>query len=563
MLYAAHLVGFLLTAVVSAVAAWWVHRRTDDRAGTVMGILLGTHVVMATAAGAQLLAGDPTTARAFAAVWWLFVLVNPVVWFTFAVYYSGREYWLTPTTWALLGVAVAGPSALLLTDPLHGAFFAAPVRLTEPFVHYSVQPTPLGGTFVSVANLLTLAGFLLLLRMHLFARRASKWQSAGLLVGMVAVFVPAFAANSGSLPAKGVPYGVYGAGVFGIIVGLSLFRNPTFGVAPLARDRLFSVLDDAILVVDAERRLVDFNGRAGALFPDVDGHVSDRLDDIYPALVGAADCPDLDVVEDFRNGSDGPFASAIEVTADGEERTLRVSVSEIASGGEPRGYALLLRDVTEIEAYAASLERKTAQLERFASVLSHDLRNPVAVATGRVELEQERRESENLGTALDALGRIEETIDDLLTLSREGETIEDPERVSLSVAVADAWATTATDDAALDNDVAEGVEVRADASRLQTMLENLFRNAVEVDAETVRVRTLDDGFCVEDDGPGVPEDERDQIFEYGFSSTGGTGFGLAIVDAVAEAHGWSVTADESPMGGTRFAVEGVEFVDRG
>ena len=66
------------------------------------------------------------------------------------------------------------------------------------------------------------------------------------------------------------------------------------------------------------------------------------------------------------------------------------------------------------------------------------------------------------------------------------------------------------------------------------------------------------GFYVEDDGPGIPPGDRDAVFEWGYSSTlEGTGFGLAIVREVAEAHGWSVSATESDAGGARFEVTGV------
>jgi signal transduction histidine kinase len=75
---------------------------------------------------------------------------------------------------------------------------------------------------------------------------------------------------------------------------------------------------------------------------------------------------------------------------------------------------------------------------------------------------------------------------------------------------------------------------------------------------TVTVGPLDDGsgFYVADDGPGVPEAERERVFEFGHSGSDGTGFGLAIVRGIAEAHGWRVSLTESESGGARF-----EFTD--
>lgn len=76
---------------------------------------------------------------------------------------------------------------------------------------------------------------------------------------------------------------------------------------------------------------------------------------------------------------------------------------------------------------------------------------------------------------------------------------------------------------------------------------------------TVRVGTLPDGCFVEDDGVGIPEADREAIFEPGFStSDGGTGFGTVSVRQIALAHGWAVTVTDGTAGGARFAFTDVE-----
>jgi len=94
-------------------------------------------------------------------------------------------------------------------------------------------------------------------------------------------------------------------------------------------------------------------------------------------------------------------------------------------------------------------------------------------------------------------------------------------------------------------------------------MENLFRNAIEHGSEegTIRVGALADGtgFYVADNGPGIPEDERVDVFESGYSTAeAGTGFGLAIVREITAAHGWEVGVAESHDGGTRFEITGIE-----
>ncbi len=78
---------------------------------------------------------------------------------------------------------------------------------------------------------------------------------------------------------------------------------------------------------------------------------------------------------------------------------------------------------------------------------------------------------------------------------------------------------------------------------------------------TVIVGALEDGFYAADDGPRIPADERERIFEAGYlTSLDGTGFGLSIVKKIAEAHGLDVLAVEGAGGGGRFELTGVAFV---
>jgi signal transduction histidine kinase len=77
---------------------------------------------------------------------------------------------------------------------------------------------------------------------------------------------------------------------------------------------------------------------------------------------------------------------------------------------------------------------------------------------------------------------------------------------------------------------------------------------------TVTVGELDDGFFIGDDGPGIPEDERERIFDAGYSTReDGTGFGLSIVRRIVEAHDWEIRVTDGAEGGTRFEVTAVEF----
>ena len=81
---------------------------------------------------------------------------------------------------------------------------------------------------------------------------------------------------------------------------------------------------------------------------------------------------------------------------------------------------------------------------------------------------------------------------------------------------------------------------------------------------TITVERLDDGFAVEDDGPGIPPEERERVFEQQYTTAEtGTGFGLAIVEQVIDAHGWEIDLSASSSGGARFEITGVDVVGSG
>jgi len=280
-------------------------------------------------------------------------------------------------------------------------------------------------------------------------------------------------------------------------------------------------------------------------------------------------------------------------TADGELRDFLLIDAAITAGGSYEGL-LMYTDVTERNEYRRGLERQTERLDEFAGVVSHDLRNPLRAVEGSIELAREEYDDDDLDRAARALDRAFDLIDDLLTAAREGAAVTETERVALDAAAERAWNGVDADDARLV--VATEATIHADEDRLLRLLGNLLRNSVEHgstgsrpeaddgvehgstgdrsgtgdaagDADsagtaaadvTVEVGALDDGFYVADDGPGIPPDERGDVFTPGYTTVAdGTGLGLYVVREIARAHDWSVELVEGD-GGARFELTGVE-----
>ncbi|MFP9059663.1 sensor histidine kinase [Natrialbaceae archaeon A-chndr2] len=265
------------------------------------------------------------------------------------------------------------------------------------------------------------------------------------------------------------------------------------------------------------------------------------------------------------------------LSSDTTEKTLSHDVEFYTAGGDRREYDAHLgllpledgefqgtvhafRDVTEQRHSQRELERQNERLEQFASLVSHDLRNPLNVAQGYLELLERDCESDALEELQWSLGRMEALIGDVLELARQGQTVGERTHIPIPALATGAWDAVDTGDARLE--VRTHGTLSVDEGRVRALFENLFRNAIEHGTGerkplTIAVGQLGseakgDGFFVEDDGSGFAR-SPEELFELGATTNpDGTGFGLSIVEQIADAHGWSVHAIESDGGGARF-----------
>lgn len=229
----------------------------------------------------------------------------------------------------------------------------------------------------------------------------------------------------------------------------------------------------------------------------------------------------------------------------------------------PDGYYVInTRDISNEKARERDLELAQERLKEFAGVVSHDLRDPLQVAQGRLEL------IDGDETHLDAIEQAHDgmrtLIDNLLTLVHDGVRINDPGPVEIASVVTDCWQNI--DTAAATLAVETDQLIQADRSRLRQLLANLIRNAIEHGGEHTRIEVgpLPDGFYVADDGPGIGEPARTRLFELGYSAgTDGAGVGLSIVEQVSHAHNWEVTVTDGIDGGARFEFTGVTVAETG
>jgi len=390
----------------------------------------------------------------------------------------------------------------------------------------------------------------------LFYRSADLYrrQAAVVILSAFAPFVGNVLYVTETIAVDGTPFG-FGVGSAALAFGV--FEFGLTDVTPVARESLMTNIRDGVLVLDDEGRVTDANPAAR------------RLLGLDPSAIGREVTAVLD-------GPVGDIAAAVD-----EEESQTLVTLDSATGqryvdvrvwpqsddrGRSLGHLFYLRDVTEREHRERELERQNERLDRFASLVSHDLRNPLSVAEGYVELARDTGDVSHLDDVVVAHERMEELVDDVLAMAREGETVMDPEPVRVDEVAGDAWRTVETNGAGLE--IPTERTVLAAPTRLHRLFENLFRNAVEHgstggDALTVTVGDIPDtdddgpGFYVADDGVGIPAARHDEVLDDGYTTNeAGTGLGLSIVQSIADAHGWTVRVEESESGGARFALVG-------
>jgi signal transduction histidine kinase len=321
------------------------------------------------------------------------------------------------------------------------------------------------------------------------------------------------------------------------------------------RRRLSAVTADATALLGADGTVLAADEAFAALGDAspaslVGGPVTGALDARHADLVlGAAEglVAEPDAVVEFEHET-------------GSGRRLSTRVAATVVDGDLDTAAVAVRDVTDRELMTAELTIRTERLEEVASLVSHDLRNPLNVVSGRLRLAEETGDLSHVEPARRATDRLCTLVDDVQALARLGQRVApgDSEPVELATVAREAWGAVEAGTATLDVDPVAGTTVAADRDRLRALFRRLFENVAAhagPDA-TVTVEPTPVGFAVVDDGPGFDAGETGRLFEPGYTTDDDrTGFGLAVVGAVANAHGWRVRAERSADGGARVVVD--------
>ncbi len=337
-------------------------------------------------------------------------------------------------------------------------------------------------------------------------------------------------------------------------------------------DQLDAVVEstpDAIIVVDPEGHVELWNEGAEEMF----GWEAEEVVGSHTPIIPPEKRDEFHHhIDQGMEGKAIPGTETYRQTRDGDLLDVRMSIAPIhGPEGEISGVMAMMRDISDQKEYEATLESTNAELEALNRILRHDISNDIQVLYAHAQLLSDHVGEEGQHH-LDKIVEMADHISDLTDEAREviestlSEDPDDPNPVALAPLLK-AEIDTARDahpDAAFEVDgEIPNVTVLA-GDMLASPFRNLFNNAVQhndtpAPTVTVSVETTDDTVTVRvaDDGPGVSDDRKSEIFskgDQGIDSTG-TGIGLYLVETVIEDYGGDVRITDNEPRGTVFVVE--------
>lgn len=570
LLQAGYVALFALATVGCFFGAVRTHVLEESEIRRSLSVFLALTGVWGASGVLLLLAPSLRAMSAVYAVGLVFGFSTVLAWLWFCSAYAGRAYHYDRRIQAAAAVVFVLVSSIKLTNPFHNLYFV-PGTAAEPFVHFAPEVGTFYWSVTALAYAGSAVGLYMLFELYFAARVDSV--KIGLLTVIIALpVVPKLLAvgHEGSLLL--LFYEPVGAAVFAIGV-VTVAREGFLSVRRPGQRQLAERLTDPVLIVDRSGRLVEYNERALALFPKLSEAVGELLAETVPSLAEAEQ------------------SDRIELVQDGRKRYYLFSQSAITLESKPVGRAIVLSDVTDLEKQRTHLEQQTAHLENLTEAMAHELRNPLTIVQGNLQLlgetvgrgneprvrddgvsdapgdgtvaesasgavpDESEADRDAVEDAMEGIERIETVVDDLISIMEYGTPLTDTDPHSIESIVADARERF-DGDVDLSGDCER--RIVADRARCTELFRHLFRLHAERGASTVAVVLFNDGFAVESDGEGFVTADHEKLFKYGAETGEDVRIILANAWTLSNLHGWCIEADPN-ADGPRIVVSGVEY----
>lgn len=469
-------------------------------------------------------------------------------WLLFSLAYTGHHKWLT---WKVITAVALIPLitlSVVWVDPVPLVIADSYLVTSSEFTYLFVEMGSLIWVFRAFGYLSAIVGSALLVDFTLRSETVYRRQAVLLIGAALLPFTGEVVSTLelGLLPDNHLNYAALLTSVSAVAFAVAIFRYRLLDLVPVAQRTVFDNMRDGVVVSDDAGRIADMNPQARQLL-DFDGSgIGKQAANVVPQFHAITD-----------------ETGEIHETTIGD-RIVELTGTPLRERTTEQGWIVTVRDVTTRKRNERQLDRQRRRLDQLAKTVSHDLETPldmgrrwISVLRGSLS-DDESVDEEFFETGLDELEhanrRIDAIVDDLMLLTKTEQQGVDTEQLDVADLAHVAWH-------AVDRDLSLVVDssktIQGDRTKLLRLFENLFQNVVEHadGADTVWIGTFDGGFFVEDNGCGIPASNRDTVLEDGCSSkTSGTGLGLAVVQAIAEVHGWSVRVTERSGGGARIEI---------
>ena len=339
----------------------------------------------------ELIAVTPEMTLFWAKVTYLFIGITPVAWLAFALQYTGTRVRAGPSAFWLFGVIPLITVLLLWFSPdqhlVWRSYVFYPVNgMLALYVEYG----PWFYVHIANAYAVVIVGAAVIVLNHFRSQQLYRGQSRWLLVGaLMPVFVN-LTYVSRLVPGLRKDFTPIGFALSGLAFAMGIFWHRLFDVQPIARATLVDSMRDCVITLDGQNRVLDLNPAAVALFSrlglvaPIDSYLGTSVLD----LVGGW----TELAEHLSQGIDEDVDLA--VNCNGEQLHYACSTTELAvRRGRKIGHLIVLRDITDRKTAEATLRQQmeqlqisNEQLDAFAHTAAHDLKGPLSIIIGYVEM---------------------------------------------------------------------------------------------------------------------------------------------------------------------------------
>ncbi len=568
-LYAIPLLVGAALLIIFALIAW----RRDSTLGVTLFFIYAIFVAgLLIAYALQLLSAELPVIVIWVKIQHIFYCL-PVIWLLFVIIYTNHENWLSPRNIAVLFFIPAFQAIAAWTNEFHGLYWQAVGTVTSNGV---VIFQPVNGPlfyvgmiylyFIVALTLVVLVGSILLAPS--FFRGQIAWLLTAALMPVLGN-LPTLAGVTQMWRFDPTPFGF---ALVCVPMGWNLFRQNLFDIVPAAYGKIVRSMSDAIIVLNAENRVVDINPAAEAL---TGIQASDAMG--KPVRVAFPRVPEL-----LNRYRDAPEAQDELEFAQGDDKIyLDMRLSSIYNrSGKMTGRVIVLRDITlskqaeeTIRQYAAELEASNNELDAFSHTVAHDLKAPIGIIMGYTHILQQHEQLDPTVTKYvqnieKAAGRMENMITGLLLLARLRNISDMVTPVDMTKAARGAAERFQgqMEQRGIRLEVMEPMpEALGHDVWLEEVFANLIGNAVkyigrENPAPCISVQGTRQGalvrYEVQDNGMGISEENQAKLFDmfsrFHTQEATGAGLGLSIFLRIVTRLKGEVGVESQPGAGSTF-----------